>query len=176
MEDILIKLDKLLKSGLNSFEYILLQMIYERNDWQDFADQCPECSRDTFLKLERLGYIKLLNGEVINRIKLEELFKDDDVDIDQVKYVFDQFKEITGKTKLRYVEANKKFIRARLNEGYSFEDLVLVARDKYNEWKSDPKMRQYIRISTLYNAEKFQGYIDSAHEKLESSDNYIDRM
>ena len=53
-------------------------------------------------------------------------------------------------------------ISARLNEGHSVDDLKLVIDSKSREWLNDPKMIQYLRPSTLFQASKFQGYLLSA--------------
>jgi len=53
-------------------------------------------------------------------------------------------------------------ISARLNEGHSVDDLKLVIDSKSKEWLNDPKMIQYLRPSTLFQASKFQGYLLSA--------------
>ena len=33
---------------------------------------------------------------------------------------------------------------------------------KTKEWINDPDMRKYLRLSTLFNAEKFEGYLQEA--------------
>ncbi len=53
-------------------------------------------------------------------------------------------------------------ISARLNDGHSVNDLKLVIDSKSKEWLNDPKMVQYLRPSTLFQASKFQGYLLSA--------------
>ena len=55
-----------------------------------------------------------------------------------------------------------KNINARLEEGHSVEDLKSVIDSKWKEWGSDPKMAQYLRPSTLFQAGKFQGYLTAS--------------
>jgi uncharacterized phage protein (TIGR02220 family) len=52
-----------------------------------------------------------------------------------------------------------KHIRARLREGRSVEVLKAVTRLKVAAWASDAKMRVYLRPATLFNAEKFEAYL-----------------
>lgn len=66
----------------------------------------------------------------------------------------------TGK-KFKCVKSHEKFINARLAEGYSITDLMTVIDKKCFEWLSNPKMNQYLRPSTLFNSEKFDGYLNS---------------
>lgn len=50
-------------------------------------------------------------------------------------------------------------IRKLLKRGYSVEDMRKVAAIKAYQWKDDPKMRQYLRPSTLFGPEKFDDYL-----------------
>lgn len=59
-------------------------------------------------------------------------------------------------------EAAVKLITDRFAEGYSLEDLKAVVNLKTLHWINDSKMAQYLRPSTLFNAEKFAGYIGQA--------------
>jgi len=61
--------------------------------------------------------------------------------------------------KFKPVESNLKFLRGRLKEGHTEEDIIAVIERKIMEWKDDPSMKQYIRPATLFNAEKFNQYI-----------------
>ena len=61
----------------------------------------------------------------------------------------------------KHTESNRKFINARLKENYSKEDLKLVVECKVREW-TNTQMEKYIRPETLFNATKFQTYINEA--------------
>ena len=50
------------------------------------------------------------------------------------------------------------FLTARLNEGSTVDDCVLVAEFKSSEWKGT-EQEQYIRQTTLYQPGKFEGYL-----------------
>lgn len=56
------------------------------------------------------------------------------------------------------VEANAKFIIARLNDGATVDDMKLVIDSKVKEWAGDAKWSKYLRPATLFNAEKFAQY------------------
>lgn len=84
----------------------------------------------------------------------------------EVDEVINYFKSKTGKVRTsNKSEANRRFIRARLKE-YSVQDLTDVIDVKFEQWRRDPSMKGYIRIATLFNDEKFQGYIG----EVESND------
>lgn len=56
--------------------------------------------------------------------------------------------------------ATQKHINGRFAEGFTKEDFFHVHTVMIGEWKDDPKMCKYLRPETLYNSEKFQGYLN----------------
>lgn len=66
--------------------------------------------------------------------------------------------EKTGRA-YRPVDSNIKLIVARLKSGISVMDCRQVIVKKNREWKGDPKMEEYIRPATLFNATKFEQYL-----------------
>ena len=59
----------------------------------------------------------------------------------------------------RPVDANLKLIIARLKSGASITECFQVIAKKTREWKVDPKMVEYLRPATLFNATKFEQYV-----------------
>lgn len=53
-------------------------------------------------------------------------------------------------------------INARLTEGHSMADLMLVAEFKSAHWAADLKMAEYLRPMTVYAPQKFPGYLAAA--------------
>lgn len=76
--------------------------------------------------------------------------------------IIDYLNEKTGK-EFKPVESNLKFIKARVGEGHSLDDLKAVIDRKVLEW-SGSKMEQYLRPSTLFNAEKFNQYVGELNQ------------
>lgn len=72
------------------------------------------------------------------------------------------FNEQTNKA-FKNTEANRKFVKARLNEGFTKQELALVVRYKTKEWQGT-KWEKYLRPSTLFS-NKFGDYLEAA--KLE---------
>lgn len=66
------------------------------------------------------------------------------------------------------VKTNLDFIKARLKEGYTREDIIHVIDVKTSQWLNDVSMNVYLRPATLFNATKFSQYI--AEKKLEKND------
>jgi len=71
------------------------------------------------------------------------------------------FNETTGKNYKHTTNGTKSHIKARINEGFTFDDFKAVILAKSNEWQSDPKMEQYLRPATLFGA-KFESYLQSS--------------
>lgn len=57
---------------------------------------------------------------------------------------------------------NASFINARLEEGYSVDDLKAVCSFKWNDPKFD---KQYFRPTTLFRPSNFEGYLAAARER-----------
>jgi len=122
----------------------------------------------------------IINPESLNTLEQKEYIKSNDQSIsltskamkhfklaDKITNIIDYFKEITGKTKISSISiSNRKYIKDRLDQGYTEEDLKKVVDIKYNEWKNDNVMKQYIRIETLFNQEKFQKYIGEVESNI----------
>lgn len=62
-------------------------------------------------------------------------------------------------TKYRHgSDANKKYINARLNDGYTIEDFFKVIDKKYNEWQGTER-EKYLTPETLFG-NKFEKYLN----------------
>jgi uncharacterized phage protein (TIGR02220 family) len=77
---------------------------------------------------------------------------------DDAAQVIDYLNKQTGRN-YQDVQANRKLINARLKEGHTLNDLFSVVDRKVSQWSDDPKMAQYLRPATLFNAEKFNQYV-----------------
>lgn len=59
----------------------------------------------------------------------------------------------------REVDSNLKLIVARLREGATVDDCRRVIDARCGKWKADPKMAEYLRPATLFNATNFAQYV-----------------
>lgn len=60
----------------------------------------------------------------------------------------------------RMGKAHKTLIDARFNEGYSLDEFRKVIDNKVADWGTDAQMEQYLRPATLFQASKFDGYLN----------------
>lgn len=79
------------------------------------------------------------------------------IPIDLVDKVLKHLNKKTEK-EFRPVEANAKFIRARIKEGYKLGDLIHVIDVKTEQWLNT-EQDKYLRPATLFSATNFQGYV-----------------
>lgn len=77
----------------------------------------------------------------------------------KVDEVLNHFVEVTGKRIDTKKEVHRKFVRGRIKEKIHIEDLKKIIELKNFKWKDDAKMREYIRIETLFNPTKCNSYL-----------------
>lgn len=68
---------------------------------------------------------------------------------------------LNEKTSSRFkaTKSTKELIHARIEEGFTKEDFFTVIDNKVKTWKGT-EWEKYLRPSTLFNASKFQGYLN----------------
>ena len=81
---------------------------------------------------------------------------------DRVKQVIGLLNSLTGSKYRASTKSHAGHISERLNDGHSVDDIMAVVRFKVQEWLHDPKMAQYLRPETLFQAGKFNGYLTAA--------------
>lgn len=101
-----------------------------------------------------------------------EIEKDKEKEIDNTlcDSILDYLNEKAG-FHYRKVDSNRKHIRARIKEGYKKEDFISVIDKKCAEWKGT-RMEGYLRPGTLFNSEKFDGYLNQPVTKQKDMPSY----
>lgn len=80
---------------------------------------------------------------------------------DQAKLVLSHLNKTTG-SRYQICKSSLENIRARLAEGFTPDELVLVVDYSVEKWADDLKMSEYLRPTTLFLPSKFPGYLQSA--------------
>lgn len=75
----------------------------------------------------------------------------------EIDALIEHLNQRAGKA-FRPVEANRKFVRGRLKEGFTTDDVRAVIDAKVAQWKGDSKMADFLRPGTLFNATNFAQY------------------
>lgn len=81
------------------------------------------------------------------------------------KNIIEYFNKITGQKRSLTCDGTNKLINGRLEEGKTVEDFKHVIDTKTFQWLKDPKMRKYLRPSTLFLPGKFEDYLNEPYEK-----------
>lgn len=72
---------------------------------------------------------------------------------------------LNAKVGSRYTTKNKQlrgYVHARLDEGFTVDDFLTVIDTKAAKWRDDPKMRDYLRPSTLFAPSHFEEYLNES--------------
>lgn len=80
---------------------------------------------------------------------------------DQAKQVLTHLNQKTG-SRYQVCKSSLENIRARLGEGFSLDELVLVVDYSTAKWSEDLKMAEYLRPTTLFQPTKFPAYLKAA--------------
>lgn len=167
---------RIINSNLSAEEFIFLYLIYlkELKEAQMYLNRIHSLKN-----LEQHGYIKIMSDEELQPLEdIElrqaaiELFKDSENKSEEIlSYLAHKLN-----TKEQYVRrfvksvSNKRFVSARLNEGYTTDDCKAVIDVMISKW-GNSKMKDYLRPETLFNATKFQSYILEVSKDEETFDN-----
>ena len=65
----------------------------------------------------------------------------------------------TGKD-FKNTKGTDSLIQARMAEGFTVDDFKKIIDTKVAQWGGDAKMDAYLRPATLFNSEKFEGYLN----------------
>ncbi len=116
-------------------------------------DTETETETDTDTDIKELTKVNSLSGKPDDALFLKnKILKKEAIE------VLDFLNEKTGK-KYRPSETNLKFIISRLKSGGTVSNCRMIIAKKYRDWKDDPKMINYVRPATLFNATKFEQYL-----------------
>lgn len=76
--------------------------------------------------------------------------------------VIDHLNKKAGTVYRKSARESVNHIKGRAKEGATLDDFQIVIDSKVAEWAQDAKMVKYLRPSTLFNSEKFWGYLNAA--------------
>lgn len=70
--------------------------------------------------------------------------------------------ELTGRKYNPTTAAHAQRVVALLRQSYTEQQLLAVVEHRVRKWSPDPKMREYLRPSTLFGQQKFPEYLAEA--------------
>jgi len=160
------------KAGLSLLLYSLYSSSKDEGELYESMEKLLTSGKVTesaVLYLEYMGFITLdrLFRKLIIRNDLLKILEPEG---DSVVEVIEYLNKRTGKRFSTKAQSTRKFIKARLKDGYSVEECKGVIDVMTAKWGNDKKMRFYLRPETLFNETKFQSYYALYLEYKDSSD------
>ena len=131
--------------------YPISTPIAQKNNRYSKNEQDPIAQKSK----ENITSINNINSEVDKESKRDRF--------DYDKFI-SWFNKITGRS-FSSKALFKKYINARLNEGFTKEDIAKVVTFKASKWK-DTEMKEYLRPNTLFALSHFDNYLQEAKEGL----------
>lgn len=130
---------------------------------------------DTQVKLSqvKLGEVKLSQAKLskgkLSKTRQDKTSRDqpeaDSVPPESVKEVIDYLNQKAGTKYRATTAATKRLVGARLKEGFTVDDCKKVIDNKVADWLNDQKMKNYLRPNTLFQASKFESYLNEVPKK-----------
>ena len=117
---------------------------------------------------DRLGKDRLGKGRLdsTRQDKTQESQPEaDSVPPEAVKEVIDYLNQKAGTKYRSTTAATKRLVGARLKEGFTVDDCKKVIDNKVADWLADEKMKNYLRPNTLFQASKFESYLNETPKK-----------
>lgn len=154
-------------SSLQEKEYISVSFIYGKN---------REIERRVIRVLKKLnapiknskeGYLENAKGSNTSFSNTKEYMSGKPDEQIPYKKIIDYLNEQAGK-KFKVTEKWKTLIRARWNEGQTYDDFIKVIDTKTKQWLNDKTMNKYLRPATLFG-NKFDDYLNEYQAPVEST-------
>lgn len=107
-----------------------------------------------------------------NMPSIKEEFKEEinkktivEKNLDVVAEVINYLNQKTNRNYRINNKSTRRFINARLKDGYKLEDLKKVIDFKVQQWLHNPKMKTFLRPSTLFSPTNFENYVVESQEQ-----------
>lgn len=142
------------------------------SDGKYFNERCEdEINKRKSYSESRRNNRKSTNNQKVKQEKISKSYvkhmENENVNINEIKDIID-YLNITCKTNFKYSKNSTKHINARLNDGFSPDELKDVIEFKFKQWGNDSKMSEYLRPETLFGS-KFESYLNASKVKISSN-------
>lgn len=76
----------------------------------------------------------------------------------------------------KFVDSNTNLVKSRLKDKHTLDDFKIVIDKKTAEWGKDAGWSKYLRPSTLFNASKFESYLNQPEVKKSYVSDYDEEL
>ena len=163
------------KNSLQINENQQYELVAEQPKEVGMTDGIPSGNQDGYqmdtqvrLGKDRLGKVRLGKGRLdsTRQDKTQESQPEaDNISLEVVKEVIDYLNQKAGTKYRATTAATKRLVGARLKEGFTVDDCKKVIDNKVADWLNDEKMKNYLRPNTLFQASKFESYLNETPKK-----------
>lgn len=163
------------KNSLQINENQQYELVAEQPKEVGMTDGIPSGNQDGYqmdtqvrLGKDRLGKVRLGKGRLdsTRQDKTQESQPEaDPISIEVVKEVIDYLNQKAGTKYRSTTAATKRLVGARIKEGFTVDDCKKVIDNKVADWLTDEKMKNYLRPNTLFQASKFESYLNETPKK-----------
>jgi len=126
---------------------------FSKEDFEGLIKYLHEMYEQKKISLSYVHPKKIFDVEVLRKFKRGELkFEISDKEqemIDKVQVLYEAFKEITGKSRMRLTEKTEPYYRRAINnsDGYSLQEIIIMILCKWKEWgRSEKKSGVYNQL------------------------------
>lgn len=162
------------KNSLQINENQQYELLAEQPKKVGMTDGIPDGNQDGYqmdtqvrLGKDRLGKVRLGKGRLDNT-RQDKTSRDqpeaDNISAEVVE-VIDYLNQKAGTKYRSTTAATKRLVGARLKEGFTVDDFKKVIDNKVADWLNDEKMKNYLRPNTLFQASKFESYLNEVPKK-----------
>lgn len=88
---------------------------------------------------------------------------------EEILAVISKINELSGKKYRADAESVNKYLLARLGEGATRADCILLVEDRWRRWKDKPDMREHFNPVTLFRPSHFETYLTEAGAHRDSA-------
>lgn len=159
-------------NSLQSKGYISISFIYGKNKVIEKRTIRVLRKLTTPIKYSKGGYLENAKGSNTSLSNTKEYMSSKLDGSIPYKKIIDYLNERTNKN-YKVTQKWKDLIKARWNEGQSYDDFVKVIDTKTKQWLGDPNMDKYLRPATLFG-NKFDDYLNEYQPTKKSKNNLDD--
>lgn len=131
------------------------------------SPKVQSCINQEFSKVKDTVLIEYVKSMDTQSQEEEEKEEEQKQEKEEVKDIID-YLNLVCKTNFKYSKNSTKHINARLNDGFSPDELKDVIEFKFKQWGNDSKMSEYLRPETLFGS-KFESYLNASKVKISSN-------
>ena len=155
------------------------EMEKSEKKWNEMENEFSQNSHNSYIITHNSNNITH-NSNNLEKIECEKekpLATDDDSSLFEITKEIIEYLNSKTDSNFRYSsKATQSKINARLNEGYTLDDFIVVIDKKTNEWLNDEKFSKYLCPETLFGT-KFEKYLNQkTKETTKKKDEQMDLL